>query len=387
MIIDKSKGEFQDLPDDLDAFFRDASIPIMILKQDRFVYANPETIRELNYSSSSDFPMENPERISPQFQPDGELSRLKARRMLALAKETGSARFEWMHRRATGEDFVSEVILTPVQSGEVDYTIATWTDISNRWVQKKERAQLAKRAETALKTQAIAELASGMAHDLTNFLQVTIGYIQLAENGSDGRPAEYCRHALESVKQARDLIHRIMAVGQDEGDAPTVICLNDFLEEMKSLLQMIVGARLELFIELPAERLSVLANKGRLERSILNLVSNANDATDDGGSILVALRRTVADDKFCDAHRWAVPGHYAVIDVVDDGVGIEQENQQRIFEPFYSNKRRTSGTGLGLSSVASSFAEMGGGVALLSNVGSGSTFTCYLPLAGSSRPT
>ena len=369
----KSVGEYQDLPVDLDAFFRDASVPIMILESDRFVYANPVTIQELQYSSSDEFPMENPESISPRFQPDGELSRLKARRMLTLAKETGSARFEWMHRRTSGEDFLSEVILTPIQSGSLHYTIATWTDISKREIRRKEREELAKRAEAALKTQAIAELASGMAHDLGNFLQ-------LAEQSSVGRSAEYCKHAHESVLQARELVQRIMNVGFETDETSAAICLNHFLDDARALLRMIVGPRRELIIEMPTDELSVLGNKGRLERAILNLVSNATDATDDGGSIQIALRRSVADDAFCDANRWAIPGDYAVIDVVDDGVGIERELQREVFEPFYSSKRRSSGTGLGLSSVASCFAEMGGGVTLLSDAGSGSTFSCYVPL-------
>ena len=285
-----------------------------------------------------------------------------------------------MHRRTTGEEFLSDVILTPVQSGDTDYTIATWTDISRRALQKKEREELARRAEAALKTQAIAELAGGMAHDLGNFLQVTIGYLQLAEQSAEGRSAEYCKHARESVIQARELVKRIMNVGFESDETSATICLNEFLEDARALFRMIVGARRELVIELPTEELRVLGSRSHLERALLNLVSNATDATDDGGSILVALRREIADDAFCEAHRWAVPGNYAVIDVVDDGVGIEQDLQRQVFEPFYSNKRRTAGTGLGLSNVASCFAEAGGGVTLLSDAGSGSTFRCYIPL-------
>ncbi len=386
-IRSKNKGENKGLPFDFELFFQNASLPIQVLKGDRFVYANPATLKELGFNSVEEFPMENPVGISPEYQPDGQYSHIKAQRMLAMALEEGSARFDWVHVRKNGERFVSEVLLTPVESDGDRFIFSSWTDLTDRIDLEQKRRALEQRVETATKTQAIAELSGGLAHDLNNFLQVIAGYAQLGQQGASRESIGYLQRVIESTESARKLVRRMLAVGKSEQAARRNIELNTFLLELEPLLRMIVGHRITLRVEVPEELVLVLAEPVGLERAIMNLVSNASDATDDGGCVTVTLSRATVDDAFRESHVWAAHQDYVVVSVEDDGVGMDGKTASRVFEPFFSDKRKSDGTGLGLSNVMSTISGFGGGIVLSSEPGKGTRFDCYLLPAGAANDT
>ncbi len=375
----------QKLPFDFESFFRNASLPVQILQGDRLIYANPATLEELGYTSLDEFPMENPAAISPERQPDGELSHLKARRMLSLAASEGIARFDWVHVRRDGERFVSEVLLTPVHSNGESYIFASWTDLTERIELEQKRRTLEKRLEAATKTQAIAELSGGLAHDLNNFLQVIAGYAQLGQQGATTEANEYLDRVIESTASARKLVRRMLSLGTVEESSREDICLNEFLQELVPLLRMLVVPGQTLVVDVPTDVTHARAGRVGLERAIMNLVSNASDAADDNGEITVSLSRAPVTEDFLATHAWANPGEYAVIAVEDNGIGMDDRTAGRIFEPFFSHKRRGGGTGLGLSNVLSTLSGFGGGLQVDSEPGRGTRIECFLALSESAN--
>jgi two-component system cell cycle sensor histidine kinase/response regulator CckA len=120
----------------------------------------------------------------------------------------------------------------------------------------------------------------------------------------------------------------------------------------------------------------VRADPGQLEQVLVNLATNARDAMPRGGRLTVSTSTVVADG---DAK--LPPGRYAVLSVEDTGVGMDAETRQRAFEPFFTTKEIGQGTGLGLATVYGIVAESGGRVVVRSQVGQGSGFDVYLPLA------
>lgn len=363
---------------DFELFFHKSSLPVQVLHENRFVYANPATLKELGIKSLDEFPMENPAAISPELQPDGEHSHVKARRMLALARERGSVRFDWVHIRPDGSRFVSEVALTSVESDGEHFIFSSWTDLTERIELQQERRALEQRVEAATKTQAIAELAGGLAHDLNNFLQVILGYAQLGQHGATHASRDYLERVIESTNSARKLVSRMLRLGNAEESVLEDIELNEFLGEVEPLLRMLVGPGQTLTVHLPKALVHARAGRAALERVIMNLVSNASDAAEDDGAISITLREAKVDEGFRKKHHWAGRSEYAVITVEDNGIGMDRKTVRRIFEPFYSDKRRGGGTGLGLSNVLSTLSGFGGGVSVDSEPGTGTSFHSYL---------
>ncbi len=131
----------QDLVESEEAFsrlFHESNEAILILDGKNFIDCNDATVSLLGYMNKDAFLFQPPWKISPKKQPDGELSSVKAKRLIAEALEKGYNRFEWIHRKADGTEFPVEVMLTPifVKGRQLFYTI--WRDITDR--KKAEKA-------------------------------------------------------------------------------------------------------------------------------------------------------------------------------------------------------------------------------------------------------
>jgi signal transduction histidine kinase len=143
--------------------------------------------------------------------------------------------------------------------------------------------------------------------------------------------------------------------------------LFDHVEQ--SLRPLLVGRDLTLDLQPGDEPLVVLGDRGQIERVLLNLLSNAVKFTDDGGSISCRLVRD---------------GGEACLVVQDDGIGIPEDEQPRLFQKFFrsssAQSRAIQGTGLGLSIVSAIVAAHGGRITVDSAHLQGTTFTVRLPL-------
>jgi two-component system sensor histidine kinase HydH len=111
----------------------------------------------------------------------------------------------------------------------------------------------------------------------------------------------------------------------------------------------------------------------RITQVLLNLAKNAVEASDPGGELRFRLTFGAVEDPLVDAF-----GEYAILQIEDEGVGMEPEEVEHIFEPFFSTKHE--GTGLGLFVVHSIVERHGGAIRVKSELGKGSTFTVYLPV-------
>ncbi len=112
---------------------------------------------------------------------------------------------------------------------------------------------------------------------------------------------------------------------------------------------------------------------------IVNLVVNARDAMPAGGTLTVRTGHAVVDAHFAAEHRLKGTGEFVTLVVADTGMGMTPEVQARIFQPFFTTKGPTTGTGLGLATVHWIVEQAGGGIVVQSRPGVGTTFTVYLP--------
>ncbi|MFW5947627.1 MAG: ATP-binding protein, partial [Gemmatimonadota bacterium] len=156
--------------------------------------------------------------------------------------------------------------------------------------------------------------------------------------------------------------------------------LNGLVKGMETLMQRLIGETIELRVELSVDTGTVLMDPNQVEQILMNLVINARDALPSGGQIIVRTHRASVDaDEAASLPYEVRPGPYAVISVIDNGVGMEPETAKRIFEPFFTTKPVGVGTGLGLSTVYSIIKQARGHIRVDSEPGSGTTFRVYLP--------
>ncbi len=125
----------------------------------------------------------------------------------------------------------------------------------------------------------------------------------------------------------------------------------------------------------------VLVDQAQLKAALTNLATNARDAMPRGGRLQIATRRVNLDADYAATQPDVTPGDYALIEVTDDGAGMTPKVLKHVFEPFYTTKGRDKGTGLGLSMVFGFIKQSGGHISVYSEVGVGTTFRLYLPLA------
>jgi CheY-like chemotaxis protein len=149
---------------------------------------------------------------------------------------------------------------------------------------------------------------------------------------------------------------------------------------MEDLLSRLIGESIELSIIYKYEDLNILADSSQLELILLNLATNAMDAMPDGGDLIIKTERVKADDHFIKSHGLEKTGTYALISVKDTGHGINEDAQERIFEPFYTTKEVGKGTGLGLSMVYGIVKQHDGYIDISSEPEKGTTFKIYFPI-------
>ena len=237
-----------------------------------------------------------------------------------------------------------------------------------------DRLELEARVERSTRLESIGRLAGGVAHDFNNLLTAITGYSDLLvsalPDGDERHDAEEIRRA---ARRAADLTGQLLAFGRRSVLKPEVVSPNAVIDEMRNMVQRLMGDEIELQFDLDPATPLVLADPGQLEQVILNLAVNARDAMPEGGRLIIGTRAVRVDGE----RPGSVPNRVA-ISVADTGVGMDEATRARIFEPFYTTKDQGKGTGLGLSTVHGIVGQSGGSIRVASDLGVGTTFTIML---------
>jgi CheY-like chemotaxis protein len=160
--------------------------------------------------------------------------------------------------------------------------------------------------------------------------------------------------------------------------------LSALVQESHDMLGRILGEDVQTVTDLDTESGLILADAAQLHQVLMNLAVNARDAMPEGGSLTLRTLRMDLDENSA-AHYQASPGRYVVLEVCDTGVGMSEEVQKKIFEPFYTTKGE-AGTGLGLPTVYGIVQQAGGWIAVESQLGAGTTFRIGLPFLSEAAP-
>jgi signal transduction histidine kinase/CheY-like chemotaxis protein len=253
------------------------------------------------------------------------------------------------------------------------------TDVSDRArtrVALRERDEQLRRAQ---KSDAAARLASGVAHDFNNVLTAIRGYSDLLLGELE--PSDPRARDLEEIRHAADrgamLTRQLLAFGQRQPVQPEAVDLNEVVRSLESLLQRLVGADVQLETVLAPAIGRIRADAGQIEQVVMNLVLNARDAMQQGGTLTIETseRQMSAPGR----GRGSRPGWYVVLAVTDSGTGMDEETRTRVFEPFFSTKQAAQGSGLGLAIVHGIVKDSGGMIRLSSEPGAGTSVRLFFP--------
>lgn len=227
----------------------------------------------------------------------------------------------------------------------------------------------------AQKMEAIGQLTGGIAHDFNNMLAIVLGGIDIAERRLDdtGKARVALAHAKEGANRAADLTRRLLAFARQQPLQPQVIDANLLVSKISELLERTLGGGVIIETILADDVWHICADPGQLENALLNLCVNARDAMDGEGTLKIATRNSAAGDGS------ASNQDHVVLSISDTGPGMPPEVLTRAFEPFYTTKSATKGTGLGLAQVDGFVRQTGGYVEINSEMGHGVTVEIFLP--------
>ena len=237
------------------------------------------------------------------------------------------------------------------------------------------------REEVARRTEALARLASGLAHEINNLLQPIMIYAAFgtSENGLAQNVRQYFSRIATAAERASQIVKNVLSFARGGQQQQEFVNPCDVARESIDLLSG--GLKPEVTVEFEAQAYNVFvrANRTGLTQVITNLVANATDALKKGGRVLIRVSTSALGNEA--AALSLRPGVYCRIDVEDNGPGIAPAHIGEIFEPFFTTKPQGQGTGLGLSVVSGLVKSWGGTVTVDSVPGETTCFTIYLPLA------
>ena len=377
--------------------------------EDGFFSGNPAAIRLFGCQDEAEFTCYTPVELSPEYQPDGTLSSVKAQQMNAIAAREGRHYFEWKHRRVDGSEFLATILLTRM---ELDGKQAFQSTVRDVTEQRRIEARLAQ----AQKMESIGQLAAGIAHEINTptqyigdnaqFLRQSFQELDVLLNECvrlQGSAEDYANtilsadeiraaialadvdylrdeipkaisHVQEGVQRVAEIVRSMKEFSHPGGDHMQAIDLHKAIESTLTVSRNEWKYVADLTTDFDAELPLVTCLPGEFNQVMLNLIVNAAHAigekTNNGaagkGIITVRTRRNA---------------QWAEIHVEDTGTGISDENRSRIYDPFFTTRPVGQGTGQGLAIAHAIVVEKHHGtIELETQPGEGTTFIVRLPL-------
>lgn len=257
--------------------------------------------------------------------------------------------------------------------------VATYM-VNKIYIADQTRARTLHRMEHTNRMASIGRLAAGVAHEINNPLAIInekAGLIKdlftyRQEYADDKRLMHNIDSIIGSVTRCGKITKRLLSFARHIDVEMDSIQFKGLADEVVDFLRKEAEYRsISITMNIPDNLPEFVSDRGKLQQIFLNLVNNAFQAMNDGGNLYISARQ-LKDENL-------------EFTVQDDGCGIPEGDLKRIFDPFFSTKKKTGGTGLGLSITYGLVQELGGSMSVESTVGKGTIFTITMPLKGEIR--
>ena len=280
---------------------------------------------------------------------------------------------EILNYKKSGEAFWNLLTVTPMcdEKGVVNRIVAVQSDVTK---QRHLEAQLVQ----SQKLEAIATLAGGIAHDINNLLLVVQGYSSMLISGlAEGELQDAAKRIQDAVYRGAEFTRHLLAYSRQQVQQRQLVKLNEVVGEALQLMSRSIRADVELSAELSESNGLVSVDPSQIQQIVMNLMTNATDAMPEGGTLRLRTASTQLEAWYTSRHTNLEPGPYVLLEVTDDGHGMDEDTMARIYDPFFTTK--DGGTGLGLASVFGIVQQSNGHIYAYSEMGCGTTFKLYFP--------
>ena len=271
--------------------------------------------------------------------------------------------FKWLSWRA-------------VYDGSLELLYAVARDVTDR-------RELENQLRQSQKMDAVGQLAGGIAHDFNNLITAILMNAQRAQRDVEPRGALHRRldDIVDTCQRCAALTNKLLTFSRTKVISHRTLDIRSLVTEIGGLVQRVMPESIAFEMEVPDSLAPIKGDATQIEQVVVNLCVNARDAMPDGGRIELNAREVVLGREECEAHPWMTPGRFIRLSVIDTGVGMTAEVQERAFEPFYTTKGPGEGTGLGLATVYGIVKQHDGLVRIISEPGRGTCCEVYLPVS------
>ncbi len=386
--------------------FEDTREAILLMNSHgKFTYANRAALEMLRMNNQKELVGRNPVEISPEVQPDGSLSKNLAENRIQVALKQGSNQYEWEHLRANGEPFTAEILLTTIHQEDETILHVVMRDVTERKRIERELESYRLHLEELVRQRTIelehakedAESANrakstflaNMSHEIRTPMNAILGLAHLmSRDMHETQQLDRLSKITASAKHLLGIINDVLDLSKIEADRLTIeettfnvhATLDHACSMMRDRMES-KGLRLISEIDPALEKIPLIGDPLRIGQILINYMSNAVKFTEQGSITLRSQPVQTTGDRIT-----------LRFEVEDTGIGISEEQQQRIFEAFEqaqsSTTRRFGGTGLGLAISRRLARLMGGETGVVSTLGKGSCFwfTVQLRIGVSTSP-
>ncbi len=260
-------------------------------------------------------------------------------------------------------------------------------EIRERRLAEKTNKELQQMLTRSQKMEALGLLAGGVAHDLNNVLSGMVSYpdLLLMDIPADDKLRKPIETIRASGQKASAIVQDLLTLARRGVVNPLVIDLNaavvnEYLESPEHQKLLTFHPEVSVQTHLANDLMNIKGSAVHLRKTLMNLVSNAAESQPDGGVVIISTRNQYVDTPLR-GYNHVNEGNYVVLEVADRGSGIESQDLERIFEPFYTKKvMGRSGTGLGMAVVWGTVQDHNGYINVRSMPGSGTVFHLYFPV-------
>lgn len=237
-----------------------------------------------------------------------------------------------------------------------------------------------KRLTQKKKMESLSIFANGVAHDFNNQLTGVQGFCELLESEvKDDEQLDYISEIRKAVDRSVELTDKLLAFARKEEPKDDEF---NVVQDITSLVENYGDVSKKIKVTGPKNDLYIKGNKPRILTTFKNIIDNAFEAIDENGKVEISIFREFLDEEFLKYYPYAIPtGEYARFTIKDNGIGMNGETLEKVYEPFFTTGKRSYGKGMGLSFVYGTISRHEGLVTINSKLEKGTEVNVYLPIS------
>lgn len=288
---------------------------------------------------------------------------------------------EQRHLDAHGNPIWFQIVTTPIRNtdGRIYAALELVLPITERKMAESARQRMAEKLEEARKTEAVATLAGGIAHQFNNALAVISGNIELMQHDyrHDSQIGAYAAPVSDAAGRMAQLTNQLLAYAQGGKYKERPNDLSAVTQTTLSLIKHTIASEITVSESLEPDLPKVKIDVTQIQMVISAIVANAAEAIHGKGLISATCSKVLINNDNCTQHDSIPPGGYVVLSVTDNGAGMDEKTIKRVFEPFFTTKFQ--GRGLGMAAVYGIIRNHGGYIKVHSQADLGTEVRIYLP--------